>query len=86
MAQYQVLYWMEVPAMVKVHEAGRRPLSRTLPPRFQEYIDRLAMERGLAGTDEYLDRWRWTGRQSRDGAAEDVAEAIALELEREFPT
>ena len=35
MAEYQVLYWRNIPAQVRVYE-GKRPLSRELPENFQK--------------------------------------------------
>ena len=46
MAEYQGLYWREIPAQVRVFD-GRRPVSAKMPERFQEEIDRIAMEEGL---------------------------------------
>ena len=81
MAKYQVLYWKHIPAQVKVSGEGQRTVSRPMPDRFQEEIDRIAMEQGLTGTDEYLTHWRWTPKQERPGAAEEVADRVPLLLE-----
>lgn len=81
MAKYQILYWKNIPSMVKVFDEGKRPVSRQMPERFQVEIDQVAMKEGLAGTDEYLSHWRWTPKQEREGTAEDVAEALVQELE-----
>ena len=83
MAVYQILYWQEIPAQVRVFD-GRRPLSRQMPDRFQEAIDRTAMEQGLEGTDDYLDQWSWTARQERPGSPQEVLEALLAELEEEY--
>ena len=40
---YQVLYWREIPAQIRVY-ANSRPKSYQLPERFQLKIDRIAME------------------------------------------
>jgi hypothetical protein len=85
MARYQILYWKQIPAQIKVFEEGRKPISRQLPDRFQVEIDRIAMLEGLSGTDEYLNQWRWTPKAERAGTAEEVAEALVRELERELP-
>jgi len=52
-----------------------------MPPKFLERIDRLAMQRGLTGTDDYLEQWRWSEEEEREGAARDVAQAVVAELE-----
>lgn len=83
MAQYQILFWKDIPAQIKVYE-GRRGVSRPLPDRFQVEIDRVAMAEGLAGTDDYLDQWHWTAKQERPGTTREVLDGLAEELEREF--
>ncbi len=83
MPQYQILFWKDIPAQIKVYE-GRRAVSRLLPDRFQVEIDRVAMAEGLAGTDDYLDQWHWTARQERSGTTEEVLDSLAEELQREF--
>lgn len=80
MAQYQILYWRDIPAQIKVSDPGKRPISRQLPERFQQEIDRVAMRDGLAGTDDYLNQWQWSEKKDRPGTAEEVAEALLREL------
>jgi hypothetical protein len=79
---YQILYWKDIPAQVRVFE-GRKPISRQMPKRFQVEIDRTAMETGLAGTDDYLDQWEWTERRERPGEPEAILNALVHELETE---
>ena len=83
MAAYQILYWRDIPAQVRVFD-GRRPVSRKMPDRFQLEIDQVAMEEGLEGSDEYLDLWNWTKKQDRDGEVEELLDALVSELETEF--
>ncbi len=64
MAEYQVLYWKDIPAQVRVFD-GKRRVARQMPSRFQDAIDRRAMKEGLAGTDAYLAHWQWSERQER---------------------
>jgi hypothetical protein len=79
MATYKVLYWQEVPSQIKA-EDDEADVTLLLPERFQERIDRLAAERGLSGSDDYLAQWRWSDEEDRDGAAQAVAEAVRDEL------
>ena len=81
MATYQILYWQDIPAQIKVFEAGRRPISRALPEVFQERIDARAMSLGLVGTDAYLEQWHWSEKQERPGTAEELLEVLVEELE-----
>jgi hypothetical protein len=79
MARYQILYWREIPAQVKAYD-GVRPVSRQLPERYQLEIDRIAMQEGLAGSDDYLNQWHWTAKLDRPGTAAEVLEAVSQEL------
>ena len=83
MTDFQILYWKEIPAQVRVFD-GRRPLARELPPRFQTTIDRVAMDEGLAGTDDYLTHWQWTERQQRDEEPAALLDALVDELVAEY--
>ena len=84
MAQYQILSWYEFPAQVKAKEDGQK-VSVQLPPRFEQMIDLAATKRGLVGSDAYLEGWQWSEQQQRDGSPQEVAEAVARELEEKFP-
>jgi hypothetical protein len=64
----QVLYWQDVPSVVKDGEAKRQ-----LPDWFQQEIDRRAMEQGLVGSDAYLEQWHW---QEAEGTLEEVVAAL----------
>ena len=77
---YKILYWQEVPSQIKA-EDERDEVTVSLSARFMERIDQLAAKRGLQGADDYLAQWQWSDEQQRDGAAQDVAEALRVELE-----
>ena len=83
MAKFQILYWKDIPALVRVFE-GKRAISRQMPNRFQTDIDRIAMREGLAGTDEYLNHWQWSEKRERPGDAGDILNALLQELEVEY--
>ncbi len=82
MAQYQILYWRNIPAQIKVFE-GSKPVSRPLPDSFQLAIDRVAMTEGLIGSDEYLNEWHWSPKMERPGTTGEVFEALLQEMEKE---
>ena len=44
------------------------------------------MATGLFGSDEYTNAFRWGASQERDGTAEQVAAAVAAELDAQYPT
>jgi len=79
-ATYRVLYWQDIPSQVRAEDAADE-VTLPLDPRFMERIDRLAAERGLQSTDDYLAQWQWSEEQEREGTAEAVALAIKRELE-----
>ena len=83
MATYQVLYWHDIPVQVKAKERRKRH-SIELPKRFQIAVDNAAMKAGLVGDDAYLETFRWSETQTRDGSPQEVAEAVASEIEAEY--
>jgi Virulence factor len=76
----QVLYWQEIPSLVRATAADGTQVSRQLPDWFQQEIDRVAMEQGLVGSDAYLEQWQWAEPEERDGAVNDVLDAVEAEL------
>ncbi|MFQ5994926.1 MAG: virulence factor [Acidiferrobacterales bacterium] len=83
MAEYSILYWHEIPSMVEATDRSTTHKAQ-LSGRFQHLIDLIAMKRGLAGTDAYLEGFRRGDRVEREGTAEAVAEAVKEELEAQF--
>ena len=84
MARFQILYWQDVPSLVKVFAEDGTELKRQLPEWFQQEIDNRAMVQGLAATDAYLEQWHWGDVQERPGPPSDVLDDIARELESEY--
>lgn len=83
-SSYQIVYWRDIPAQVKVR-AGRERAARPLSERFQVFIDRAAMRAGMFNSDDYLSEWRNGEAIERDGAPGAVAEAVIAELEAAYP-
>jgi hypothetical protein len=80
MTTYQIMYWHDIPLQVRA--GGRRDrVSLELSERFQIAVDSAAMSAGLTGTDAYLDGFRWSDPQEREGTPDEVAAAVAAELE-----
>jgi hypothetical protein len=76
----QVLYWQEIPSVIRVTGDDGAQLSRQLPDWYQQEIDRVAMEQGLIGSDAYLEQFGWRDVEPRDGAPSDVLDAVEAEL------
>ena len=84
MAEYQITYWRDLPSMVTAREGRRNTAKVELPQRYQDAIDRAAMLMGLTGTDAYLEQWRRDVWQDRPGTPEEVAQAVAAEVEAAY--
>ncbi len=82
--QYQIIYWRDIPAQVKVR-AGRQRASRPLPDRFPVAIDEAAMRAGLTGSEAYLAQWRNGEWQERAGEPDEVAALLVTEIEAAYP-
>ncbi len=80
MTRVQVLYWQEIPSLVKATGGDGAEVKRQLPDFFQQEIDRIAMEQGLLGSDAYLEQWRWSEPEERPGTPAEAAEAVEAEL------
>lgn len=83
MAKFQIMYWHDIPMQVRAGERRDR-VSIELPQRFQEAVDKAAMEAGLTGTDGYLDGFRWSDPADRDGTPQEVATAVSVELNAQY--
>ena len=81
MARFQILYWQDVPSLVRVFADDGSHISHQLPDWFQQEIDRRAMQQGLVGSDAYLEQWRWGDEEERPGTPDEVLAAIEQELE-----
>jgi hypothetical protein len=85
MATYEILYWHDIPAQVRAR--GTTPRDRAsvqLSTRFQEAIDAAAMATQLAGTDAYLSMFHWSEIAERPGTPQEVASAVAAEIEAQY--
>jgi hypothetical protein len=85
MATVQILYWHDIPVQVKA-VAGRERRSVSLSDRFQEAVDRAAMIVGVIDSDDYTELYEWGEPQEREGTPQEVAPAVAAELEAQYET
>jgi hypothetical protein len=84
MAQFQILYWHDIPLQVRSRD-GRERANVSLPTRFQEAVDAAAMSSGLTGDDSYTDGLRWSDPEERPGAPAEVAAIVAAEIDQAHP-
>jgi hypothetical protein len=83
MANYQIVYWQDIPSQVDARDGGKahkEPLSQ----RFQELIDLVAMKKKITQSDDYINGWSKSDKSERAGSASDVARSVAQELESRF--
>jgi hypothetical protein len=83
MAFYQILSWQDIPSQIKAWDDFDE-VRVELSQRFVAKIDQAAQTKGLTGTDDYLEQWKWSDEAEREGTAADVAEAVRAELEASF--
>ena len=84
MAIYEIVAWREIPAVVEARDGGQS-VTRPLSERFQALIDAVAMQLGIERSDAYLAEWTRSAAAERPGTAQEVAEAVAAEIEDRFP-
>ena len=80
MATVRITYWRDIPMLVTARDGGDE-VSVPLGPAFQDLVDRVAMQDGLAGEDAYLAEWHVGPPEEAPGGAGRVAAARAQELE-----
>ena len=75
----RVTYWRDIPVLVTAR-VGAEEVSLPLPPGFQDLVDRVALQEGLAESAAYLGEWRVGAPEERPGSAESAAGRVAAEL------
>lgn len=83
MSKVRIFYWKHIPASIVVEGEGRT-IKKQLSQRIQNATDAYAMATGLISTDDYAKQYRRGNWVEREGAPEQVAEAVLAELEAEF--
>jgi hypothetical protein len=83
MALYRIVSWKDIPAMVEARD-GLGTVSQPLSERFQMLIDSVAVQLGLDGSEQYMELWTRGEEHERPGTAQEVARAVAGELENRF--
>ena len=78
-----MIRWKDIPSLVEA-DGAEGPVRVPLSARFQELIDALAMRDGATETEAYLEGWGQDADAERDGSAQEVAAAVAAELEAGF--
>jgi hypothetical protein len=82
-AEFRVTYWRDLPSLVTARD-GEHTAKVALDARFMVAIDEAAMRLGATDSDAYLEGWRQGDWEERGGSPEEVAQAVADELESKF--
>ncbi len=87
MAQYQIIFWRDIPSQVIVSEGGRRgtQVKKQLSERFEKAIDRAAMTGKADSTDDYLAEWHRSTPTEVEGDLEKIATDLITGLEKDYP-
>jgi alkanesulfonate monooxygenase SsuD/methylene tetrahydromethanopterin reductase-like flavin-dependent oxidoreductase (luciferase family) len=83
MARYRIVHWKEIPSLVEAAD-GDRAAREQLSQKFQDLIDALAMRENATDEDAYLDGWGQGEWLERPGSPDEVARAVAAEIEDGF--
>ena len=83
MAEFRVTYWRDLPSLVTARD-GENTAKAALDPRFMVAIDEAAMRIGATDSDAYLEGWRQSEWEARDGSPEDIVAAVAHELDTRY--
>ena len=83
MAKYRIIYWKHIPQSFTVEGDGRI-VKKQLSEKIQNKIDAHAMADGLTSTSDYSAQFKRGEWIERDGAPEEVADALLSELEIAF--
>lgn len=83
--KFQIIYWRDIPAQVKVQAGRRNRATRELAQRFQVAIDEAAMRAGFTDTDAYLEQWRATEWEEREAELESLADELVAQINADYP-
>jgi Virulence factor len=81
--EFRVTYWRDLPSLVTARD-GEHTAKAALDTRFMVAIDEAAMRLGATDSDAYLEGWRMSEWEARDGSPEAVVEAVAQDLETQY--
>ena len=83
MTKYRIMYWKHIPQSITVEGDGRT-IKKQLSQKIQDKIDAYAMAEGLTSTSDYAAQYKRGDWIEREGAPDEVADALLSQLEAEF--
>ncbi len=85
MAIVKIMFWKDIPCSVRVEEGRRNRVIRKLPDMYMAVVDAVAMKEGTVGSDEYQAAFHWAEPEERQGALEEIADAVVAEVLAKYP-
>jgi len=82
MARYRIMYWKDIPQSFTVEGDGQT-IKKELSQKVQNKIDAYAMAIGATSTTDYAKEYKRGSWTEREGTAQEVADALLIELEEE---
>jgi hypothetical protein len=82
-AEFRVTYWRDLPSLVTAR-AGDHTAKAALDGRFMIAIDEAAMRLGATDSEAYLEGWRQSDWEAREGTPDEVVAAVAQEIEAHY--
>ena len=83
MTEFRVTYWRDLPSLVTARE-GEHTAKAALDARFMIAIDEAAMRLGATDSEAYLEGWRQSDWEAREGTPDEVVAAVAQEIEAHY--
>lgn len=84
MADYQIMWFDQVPYGVRAYEDKKR-VSKQLPMKFMKVIGVLCMVTGRTSQKDFQNGFVWGPRLNREGTADQVAQQVHDELIASYP-
>ena len=83
MTRLSILYWQDIPTVVEARDSNGIEKVE-LSKRFSELVDIIAMKKGLAGTDDYLQHWQKKRLPNTNKSAKETIVEIVKDFESKY--
>ena len=83
MTKLSILFWQDIPTVVEARDSNGIEKVE-LSKRFSELVDIIAMKKGLAGTDDYLQNWQKKRLPNTNKSAKETIVEIVKDFESKY--
>ena len=81
--RYQIIFWRDIPVLVRVKE-GRKRHTYQLNNRFQDTVYRAAFRGKVYGRWDYAEAWEPTAWTESDGTPDEIGARLCARLDAEY--